>query len=456
MVEAGQEAAAEKILLRLVRKTPADFSLLADLGALQLQMGRAEKAEQSLSKALDLQPDSISVINNLATLKAQTGENDAAEALYRQVLKHAPNEAETYLDLAKVKRFAVDDVDIAAMERAFAGHDADSEGAMYIGFALAKAYEEIGENDQAFEHLIKANTIKRQSLVFDINAEEALVDHIIATKFDGYANDDPESVVPRRGKVKPIFIVGMPRSGTTLLEQILAAHSQVWGGGELNLLRRVIIGDARYPGMAGYGVAKRGFPEGLGNLNTEAYDAMARDYLQGLPKVSSGVSRITDKMPSNFMFAGMIPLMFPNATIIHARRSPMDICLSCYAIHFPYGQSFSYDLVELGRYYRLYSRLMEHWHRVMPGRMLDVRYENVVENPETEARRLIGFAGLDWQDQCLDFHKSRRHVATASAQQVREPVHKRSLARWRKFAAHLEPLRDALGSYADAETSPEL
>jgi len=235
----------------------------------------------------------------------------------------------------------------------------------------------------------------------------------------------------------PMFIFGMPRSGTTLVEQILASHSQVHGAGEINDLVDTVK------------ELMPTFPAGAEALPLEAWRALGERYVRRLVERNPNALRVTDKMPRNFYLAGLIATALPDARIIHCRRSPMDTCLSCYSLHFPYGQEFTYDLEVLGRYYGIYMQVMEHWRKALPARMLTLDYESLVADPETETRRLVSFCGLEWDDACLDFHKSKRSTATASAAQVREPIYRRSVERWRRFERELEPLRVALGPYAD-------
>ena len=243
----------------------------------------------------------------------------------------------------------------------------------------------------------------------------------------------------------PIFVLGMPRSGTTLVEQIIASHPMVHGAGELQTLNDVIL-TVRGP----HGDTIR-FPEFVPGLDASALHQIGARYVTSVrklaPEFAEKCERITDKMPSNYYFAGLIHLALPNAKIIHTIRDPVDTCISCFSKLFSTDLNYSYDLGELGRYYKRYERLMAHWRRVLPrGRILDVRYEEVVADLETEARRIISHCGLPWKDRCLSFHEAIRPVRTASATQVRQPIYKSSVGRWRVYEAHLGPLLDALGA----------
>jgi hypothetical protein len=240
----------------------------------------------------------------------------------------------------------------------------------------------------------------------------------------------------------PIFVVGMPRSGSTLIEQILAGHSQIHGAGELMDLEKAIstVLKARNPPVQ--------YPECVPGLDGAALRRIGQAYLARLPVPAPGKVRIVDKLPGNFLNIGLIRLILPNARIIHTTRNPVDTCMSCYSKLFASGQTFSYDLGELGRYYRSYRELMTHWRSVLPpGSILDVAYEDVVDNLEGEARRLIDYCGLPWDDRCLSFHRTSRVVKTASAVQVRKPLFRSSLQRWRRHEAGLAPLLHELRDF---------
>ncbi len=433
MVE-GNWTLAIQILRKVISSNPEDPEALANLGAAYLQAGDTERAEEVLGNALDLAPNMAEVLGNLANLKKQMGDIPGAEAHYRRLLNHTPHSARAWQELSLVKRFSDKDPDIQDIENLLESRHLDAEGKMYAYFALAKAYEDISEYDISFTHLAKANRLKRASISFNISAFETGVDKIT----DAF---NEEFISQNMGggflDLRPVFILGMPRSGTSLVEQILASHSRIHGAGELETLREVII------------EAMPRFPAGLDRLAPKTLSNLGRKYVKSLRKWDRRAARITDKMPRNFFFLGLIALILPGAKIIHCQRSPMDTCFSCFSQYFPTAQEFSYDLEELGLYYQSYQRLIGHWQRVMPGRILNIRYEDVVSEPERMTRMLIGYCELEWEDGCLDFHKTKRRVATASAAQIREPVHQRSVERWRHFEKHLDPLRTALGSAAD-------
>jgi hypothetical protein len=310
------------------------------------------------------------------------------------------------------------------------------EDRLNLEFALGKAWMDAREPDRAFAHLETGNRLKRASLTYDVEADaERLA--AIARSFT------PEVMARLAGSGDPsglpVFIVGMPRSGTSLIEQILASHPQVHGAGELPVLE-TILGRVRGPDRQ-----PLGYPQLMSMLGPRDMAMLGRAYVEQVAALAPDKPRLVDKMPANFCFAGLIHLILPNARIIHCRRDPIDICLSCYSKKFVQGNNFTYDLTELGLYHRAYEALMAHWRGLLPPeRFIEVDYEAVVEDLESQARRLIAFCGLDWDPACLSFHQTQRPVRTASANQVRQPLYRTSLARWKPYQVHLAPLLDIL------------
>jgi hypothetical protein len=311
---------------------------------------------------------------------------------------------------------------------------------VHLHFALAKAYEDLGRFDDAFAQLLAGNGLKRRLIAYDEAATLAQLDGVR----DVFT---PELIAARAGGGEPsrlpVFIVGMPRSGTTLVEQILASHPGVFGAGELRLFDQAsgAVRD-RLPGTPAFSDLVR-------RMEHEDFRALGRFYLAALERHAPDAARITDKMPSNFIFVGLIHLALPDAVIIHTERDPVDTCVSCFSKQFTEAQAHTYDLAELGRYYGRYRAVMAHWDRVLPpGRILDVRYEDVVDDVESAARRIVAHCGLAWDARCLDFHRTERSVQTASAAQVRKPIYRDSIARWRRYERFLGPLMAELGSGA--------
>lgn len=415
---------------------PAHFGRAAALFALQ----DSEGALKSYSRAISLDPNNAQAWAHLARTLGVLGRSaDAAEAA-RRAIGLEPANPEAWQVLSSLKRFGPGDPDLARMEAALADAEArqvDPEDRLNLQFALGRAWLEAGEAGRAFAHLARANSQQRSRLDFDIDAYlatlEAMAASIGAETIDRLAQaGDPSD--------QPVFIIGMPRSGTTLIEQILASHPQVHGAGELTLVDRLA---RRLPG-AGEGLSEALSPDILASLGAE-YASQAR-------ALAPGAARLIDKLPGNFVYAGLIHLMLPNARIIHCIRDPLDTCLSCYETRFAKGQPYSYDLRELGRRYRGYERLMAHWRRVLPAdRFIEVRYEDVVADLQGQTRRLLEFCGLEWDEACLQFHRTRREVWTTSSSQVRRPLYASSIGRGRACAAYLGPLIEAL---AEAGSAP--
>ncbi len=397
-----------------------------NLGNALMRQDRMEEAQAHYERALALQPDYANAHNNLGNVLKDWGRFDDAMAHYERAIAIRPDYAEAHLNRSELKRFQRGEADLAALEALAEKDDLAADKALYVHFALAKALEDVGEYDRAFEHLRQGNALKRAQIDYqEKNALDlfqrisAVFERKLLDRFQGAG--DPSSV--------PVFVVGMPRSGSTLIEQILASHPQIHGAGELTTLEKM----------------EAGYPEGILEADSSTFEQLAERYLASLPKVFDGKLRIVDKLPGNFLRIGLIHLMLPNARIIHTMRNPIDTCVSCYSKLFSKHLYFTYDLAELGRYYRGYAELMTHWRSVLPpGAMLDVSYEDVVEDLEGQARRLIEYCGLPWDDRCLSFHKSSRPVKTASAVQVRQPLYRGSLQRWRRYEASLGPLIEAL------------
>ncbi|SOE99412.1 Tetratricopeptide (TPR) repeat [Burkholderia sp. OK233] len=370
-----------------------------------------------------------------ATLLMEAGRRDQALAAFDRALGVFPGSVQALAGRADARTFRVGDPDIAALEACRAeGERRSLTDRISAHFALGKAYLDIQDPERAFHHLDTGNRQKRSTFSHDAAATGQWMERV-AKAFT------PELYARLQGmgepSALPVFIVGMPRSGTTLIEQIVSSHPQVTGAGELSALRLVVEGSGFFPDRV-----KALAGEGDGQFFRQLGEA----YLSRVTPLAQGRGRLVDKMPGNFLHAGLIPLILPGARIIHARRDPVDTCLSCYTKLFSGEQPFAYNQTELGRFYRHYERLMTHWREVLPSdRFIEVDYEAVVEDLEGEARRLVDFLGLPWDDACLNFHDNRRVVRTASVNQVRQPIYTTSKGRWRTYAGYLGPLLDALG-----------
>ena len=422
-------AAAERALAL----NPNSHDAVNLMGRVAFERGQLEPALAHYRRALSLKPDLADAYNNMGNVLKELGQLDAAHKAYLKALDLDPKVSGVYVNLADSMKFKPGDPHLAAMEALAAQNDGLSKtDRMQLDFALSKAYADLKKHRRSFEHLLKGAAAKRVGIQYDEPIALGLFDRIERVF-------TPEVMRGKSGggdlSRVPIFVLGMPRSGTTLVEQILASHPKVHGAGELQTLNDVVL---TVRGPDGNPLP---YPEFVPSLDGAALKAIGTRYVELLRETAPEGERVTDKMPSNYNFVGLIHLALPNARIIHTMRDPVDTCISCFSKLFTAEQNHTYDLGELGRYYRRYERLMAHWRRVLPnGRMLDVRYEDVVADLEGQARRIIEYCGLPWDDRCLSFHETDRPVRTASATQVRQPVYKSAVGRWKVYEEFLGPL----------------
>jgi tetratricopeptide (TPR) repeat protein len=416
-----------------IRIRPNFADAYANLGAALRDLGRLDEAIAAFRQAIVLKPNSPAAHNNLAVTLTELGRLSEGRAASDEAVRLAPRNARYRRNRSEIVRCATGDPDLMELELLARDGEFLSVGdRIELHFALAKTYDDLGRHADAFRQWGDGNALKRQQITYDEPA--------ILGAMDRARSVFTPELMKRRQNVGhsssvPIFVVGMLRSGTTLVEQILASHPQVFGAGELMHFRELVPGMRTISGPGG-----AIFPEAASDLtDSDLHDLGAR-YLSRIERLSYA-PHISDKMPSNFMFAGLIHLALPNARIIHAIRDPLDTCLSCFSRLFAGEQNHTYDLGELGRYYRGYRDLMAHWHRVLPPDcILDVRYEDVVADLEGQARRILAHCGLDWDPRCLAFHQTERPVRTASATQVRQPIYNSSIGRWRLYEPFLGPL----------------
>lgn len=438
--------AREKIdrALALVPDRASAHSLSGDI---YTKIGAYEQAELAYKKALSIDENEAGALLGLGQMQMELGNLKDAKANYERVMEIDPNSIAPHIFMVQAKKIKENDESLLRLEAEAAKIDSlPPTRAISLHFALGKAYDDIKEYGRAFSHFATGGRMKRSQIHYDPSRQDQITENIknIFT---------PEMIARLRGAGDPsdlpIFVLGMPRSGTTLTETIIASHPDVYGAGELRDLLMI----ANEPVE---NVTSPGYPLSVNALTAENLTKMGKRYITALRKHNQQARYITDKMPANFLAVGLIHLMLPKAKIIHVNRNAADTCLSGFNKLFSTNSQYhSYDLTEMGRYYVNYAKLMEHWRAVLPkDAFLEVQYEELVANKESQTRRLIEFCGLEWNDACLESHKTERSIKTASITQVRQPVYTSSVERWRHYEKYLQPLLEALGEYApDAATT---
>lgn len=434
---------AEKLRARFPGNPAFDLSYANEC----LAAGRFDAALEIYDRVISSQPAFAQPSLARGHVLKIVGRLKEAVESYRNAYRIRADFGDAYWSLANLKTYRFTDEEVAAMERCAEDGGTGTEDRFHLYFALGKAWEDREDYAQSFHSYEQGNRLRRQELRYDpdrasaaMNAQAAVCTRELFERFRGAGAPHAD----------PIFIVGLPRSGSTLLEQVLASHSQVDGTMELpNVIalahrlngRRLLSEEARYPGV-------------LAELAPEQLGAFGTAYIEDTRFHRGGAPRFIDKMPNNFMHVGLIHLVLPNAKIIDARRHPMACGFSNYKQLFADGQEFTYDLAEMARYYRGYAELMEHWGRVLPGKVLRVHYEEVVADLEGQVRRILEFLGLPFEERCLAFHRTERSVRTPSSEQVRQPIYRAGIDQWRNYEPWLGPLRDGLANFA--ATYPEI
>lgn len=396
-------------------------------------------ATRAYEQALLIQPNYTPARDGLANTCLELGDDAGAKAHWQAALRTRPGDVRSLLGLAKSGWLTPDDPGIDQIEARLGEPNLSDDVTSHLHFAAAYVLDRAGEIDRAFEHFRQGNAARRTLFHRSgggFNSEEYAqrVQRLIDTFTPDYFHQTQGFGVSSE---LPVFIVGMPRSGTTLVEQILSNHSQVYGAGELKDIGRIV---ARLSSQSGLG---RIYCEWLGGLEATQCREIAETHLNRLARLGGKAARVTDKMPENLFHLGLIATLFPRARVIHCRRDARDVCLSCFMQFFD-GLYFAWDLDDLGKYYRGYERVMAHWATALPLRIHHVVYEELVANPEPVIRQLVEFCDLPWEDQCREFHKNSRPVRTMSRSQVRKPVYTTSVGQWQRYAAHLGSLFQAL------------
>ena len=440
LLQAGRLTDAESATRQLLKIEPENPQNWIVLASVCTRLLRQEDALVAYEEAARLLPESVGLRLSIGHIHKTLGRREECEKSYRQCLVMDPGSGEAYWSLADLKTYVFDDADMAHMTRLLSERPVDDRQRAQLHFALGRALEHRQRYADAFGHYARGNALRRATAAFDIKVFEAKSQRVQRCFDRSFFAQRAGSGTP---DASPIFVVGLPRSGSTLVEQILATHSCVEGTMELpNVL--TMVREFEHGGGTG-----DGYPETVRAAQPQVLSALGRRYLDETRAIRSGRARFIDKMPNNFSHIGLIQSILPRATVIDVRRHPMDSCFSTYKQYFAEGQSFSYGLDDLGRYFRCYLALMDHWDHVLPGKVMHLQYEELVREPEVWIRRLLAHCGLEFESSCLHFHATRRPVRTASSEQVRQPMYASGIGHWRHFAAELAPLAESLGDALD-------
>ncbi|HUQ11762.1 MAG TPA: sulfotransferase [Steroidobacteraceae bacterium] len=407
------------------------------------RIGEYEASIEQYREVLAEYPNQAKVWMSLGHALKTAGHNAESIAAYTKTIEKAPHLGEAYWSLANLKTFRFTAEQTAAMRVQLASAGLSADDRLHFEFSLGKALEDAGDYEESFQHYLEGNRLRREMIRYDADENHAHVERsrkVFTRDFfaerAGWGSNAPD----------PIFVIGLPRAGSTLIEQILASHSRVEGTMELPdviMLSRVVGMRTTRPGVNAY-------PRALEKYSADEMRALGERYLaQTRIQRKTAAPFFIDKMPNNFAHVGFIHLMLPRARIIDARRHPLGCCLSGFKQQFARGQNFTYDLTEIGRYYRDYVELMAHFDAVLPGRVHRVFYEDMVENTEAEVRRLLAYCGLEFEPAVLKFHENQRAVRTASSEQVRQPIYRSGMEQWQHFEPWLDPLKRALGAVLD-------
>ena len=407
-----------------------------NLGGTLYQLNQLDDiAVKCYEKAIAIKPDYAEAHFNLGVVLRALGQLDAAVKSYEKAIAIKPDYVEAHHNLSTHKKYIANDPQITQMQSLASTSDLSQSDRMQLSFALAKVYEDIGKQDELFKVLNEGNRLRKEELNYSLDKDQDLFSNY-RKLFSSHSLVIEKSLSYEASTIRPVFIVGMPRSGTSLVEQIIASHSAVYGAGELNTLANLI-----------FPIVKNQ-PTHNNSLSEKTFLSIRQQYLDSLSRFNVSENVITDKMPLNFRYIGFILSAFPEAKIVHLKRDAMATCWSIYKHFFKAkGNGWAYNMGDLAGFYELYIDLMAFWHQLYSDKIYDLCYEDLTTNQEEETRKLLEYCELDWDENCLNFHTSKRVVKTASASQVRQKMYQGSSKAWKKHEAYLQPLIKALSSY---------
>ena len=422
----------------LIKLDPSNFEALVSLGTIYIKLSKYHEGIKLYEESLKIKPENPRVFLSLGHALKTIGEREKSEAAYQNTIKYFPSSGEAYWSLANLKTYEFSNKEIANMELSLKRNMHQNE-LIQMHFALGKAYESNRQFDKSFKHYMDGNWQQRKQVIYNAEDYKISIDEII-NFFEN--NNNILDLKAEAGSDEPIFILGLPRSGSTLIEQILASHSLIEGTQELpNIM--AISRDIKLIDQ------KNGYPDNLLKLNQSSFDELGKKYIDETKWARSSKPFFIDKMPNNFFHIGLIKLILPKAKIIDARRNPMDACFSCFKQYFAKGQHFTYDLDDIARYYKDYVRLMDYWNKLFPDEIFTIQYEQIIENPNDRISDLLEFCNVKFEDNCLNFHKSKRAVKTASSEQVRQPMYKTGINYWRNYIKNLDVLLEHFPNYKE-------
>ncbi len=423
---------AETYLQRAIDLEPQNMDHLNNLGTLYHKWGRLDDAVKIFRRALDANADHANTKMNLGLSLYHQGKKEEALEFYEQAAKLEPQNIEFLRNFSIAFKYAEDSPQLSHLQNVYRKRELSPSDRTQVCFSLGKAHDDFNDFEGALAYYLEGNHLQRTQVPFPMEEEKEFFLSLQKTFSADFLDSNSHGGA---SSSRPIFILGMPRSGTTLTEQILACHPDVFGAGEIPDLKVLLFEKGIFtPGLN---------EERVKAMSSEEWGDLGLTYTRGLDRYDTHSPRLINKMPANFMFIGCIALMLPNAVIIHCHRNPIDTCLSCFKHYFQAIHSYKYNLRDLGLYYRMYSQLMNHWREVLPGRFLDFCYEDTVLNNEEQVRKILEHCSLDFHEDCLNFHQSDRAVKTASASQVRKPIYQSSISAWKRYGAGLQPLIDS-------------